>query len=87
MNSLIDKYNIPGPRYTSYPTVPYWDDASFDKEKWKQSVIRSYNVLKKEQRSGGNFHLYAPAVLRATVHFLRLPQTDHQAALCGAAVY
>ena len=21
MNSLIDKYNIPGPRYTSYPTV------------------------------------------------------------------
>ncbi|RQP14173.1 MAG: oxygen-independent coproporphyrinogen III oxidase, partial [Chryseobacterium sp.] len=43
MNSLIDKYNIPGPRYTSYPTVPYWDDASFDKEKWKQSVIRSYN--------------------------------------------
>ena len=29
MNSLIDKYNIPGPRYTSYPTVPFWDDASF----------------------------------------------------------
>lgn len=22
--SLIDKYNIAGPRYTSYPTVPYW---------------------------------------------------------------
>jgi oxygen-independent coproporphyrinogen-3 oxidase len=22
---LIQKYNIPGPRYTSYPTVPYWD--------------------------------------------------------------
>lgn len=23
--SLIRKYNVPGPRYTSYPTVPYWD--------------------------------------------------------------
>ena len=22
---LIQKYNIPGPRYTSYPTVPFWD--------------------------------------------------------------
>ena len=24
-NSLIQKYNIAGPRYTSYPTVPFWD--------------------------------------------------------------
>jgi oxygen-independent coproporphyrinogen-3 oxidase len=22
---LLRKYNVPGPRYTSYPTVPYWD--------------------------------------------------------------
>ena len=22
---LIQKYNIPGPRYTSYPTVPFWN--------------------------------------------------------------
>jgi oxygen-independent coproporphyrinogen III oxidase len=26
---LIEKYNIPVPRYTSYPTVPYWNTASF----------------------------------------------------------
>ncbi len=43
MNSLIDKYNIPGPRYTSYPTVPFWDDAGFSGELWKNSVIRSFN--------------------------------------------
>ena len=24
---LLHKYNVPGPRYTSYPTVPYWQDA------------------------------------------------------------
>ena len=35
MNSLIDKYNIPGPRYTSYPTVPYWDNDGFTSEQWQ----------------------------------------------------
>lgn len=43
MNSLIDKYNIPGPRYTSYPTVPFWDEANFSSEQWQNSVIRSFN--------------------------------------------
>lgn len=43
MNSLIDKYNIPGPRYTSYPTVPYWDLENFDKKDWESSVVRSFN--------------------------------------------
>lgn len=23
---LLTKYNVPIPRYTSYPTVPYWDE-------------------------------------------------------------
>lgn len=41
--SLIDKYNIPGPRYTSYPTVPFWDDAAFTAEQWQQSVVTSFN--------------------------------------------
>jgi oxygen-independent coproporphyrinogen-3 oxidase len=43
MSSLIDKYNIPGPRYTSYPTVPYWDESSFMPEKWFESVKKSFN--------------------------------------------
>ncbi|WP_313500595.1 oxygen-independent coproporphyrinogen III oxidase [Kaistella carnis] len=43
MNSLIDKYNIAGPRYTSYPTVPFWDDASFTSDLWQQSVLRTFN--------------------------------------------
>ncbi len=41
--SLIDKYNIPGPRYTSYPTVPFWDESSFSAERWKQYVIKAFN--------------------------------------------
>ncbi|MHA7059849.1 oxygen-independent coproporphyrinogen III oxidase [Aquimarina sp. M1] len=40
--NLVDKYNVPGPRYTSYPTVPYWDNDSFSLKSWKQSVQRSF---------------------------------------------
>ena len=39
---LIRKYNIPGPRYTSYPTVPMWDKDGIDKDKWINSVQRSF---------------------------------------------
>ncbi len=35
---LIEKYNIPVPRYTSYPTVPYWDNASFSEEQFKTGI-------------------------------------------------
>ena len=41
-SKLVNKYNIPGPRYTSYPTVPYWDEQSFSTEKWTQSVFSSF---------------------------------------------
>ncbi|GIM49087.1 oxygen-independent coproporphyrinogen III oxidase [Capnocytophaga stomatis] len=40
--SLIQKYNVAGPRYTSYPTVPYWDNLSFSNEKWIESLKRSF---------------------------------------------
>ncbi|MBW2962061.1 oxygen-independent coproporphyrinogen III oxidase [Mesonia aestuariivivens] len=39
---LIQKYNIPGPRYTSYPTVPYWDSNTFSARQWKKSVLNSF---------------------------------------------
>ena len=40
--SLTNKYNIPGPRYTSYPTVPYWDETSFTYQKWLESLRKSF---------------------------------------------
>lgn len=42
-NSLINKYNVAGPRYTSYPTVPYWDINTFSAKTWKESLIKSFN--------------------------------------------
>ncbi len=42
MKNLIQKYNIPGPRYTSYPTVPFWDKEGIQLEDWKRSVKKSF---------------------------------------------
>lgn len=44
MKDLVDKYNIPGPRYTSYPTVPYWQESTFSGEAWKKSIKTDYNA-------------------------------------------
>lgn len=57
MNSLIDKYNIPGPRYTSYPTVPYWDESTFSPEEWKESVVRSFHESNSEEGISIYIHL------------------------------
>lgn len=40
---LIKKYDVPVPRYTSYPTLPYWETDVFALEKWIEAVIRSFN--------------------------------------------
>ena len=41
--SLIQKYNVPGPRYTSYPTVPYWEENLFSVENWKETLQNSFD--------------------------------------------
>ena len=52
-HSLIEKYNVPGPRYTSYPTVPYWNQELFLKhvylsystlERFNSSLVNTYEV-------------------------------------------
>jgi len=43
MKNLIQKYNIPGPRYTSYPTVPFWDKEGINIEDWKHTVKKSFD--------------------------------------------
>lgn len=41
---LIRKYNTAAPRYTSYPTVPYWDEKTFDVKHWKQALLQSFRA-------------------------------------------
>lgn len=43
---LIAKYNIAAPRYTSYPTVPFWENDRFNEEDWKKRVKVRYDDSK-----------------------------------------
>ena len=58
MTSLIQKYNVPGPRYTSYPTVPFWDANSFSKEKWIQSFQKSF--IESNAEEGISLYIHLP---------------------------
>lgn len=35
---------MPGPRYTSYPTVPYWDEDRFSVAAWTDRLLRAYDA-------------------------------------------
>ena len=38
INPLVKKYNIPGPRYTSYPPVPFWNTEAFEARDWSEHL-------------------------------------------------
>lgn len=56
-NTLVEKYNVPGPRYTSYPTVPYWEKESFSATNWKQTLTKSFKETNKSQGISLYIHL------------------------------
>lgn len=56
--SLIQKYNVPGPRYTSYPTVPYWDETTFSSAAWQASFLRSF--AESNQSEGISLYIHLP---------------------------
>ncbi|MEH6760399.1 MAG: oxygen-independent coproporphyrinogen III oxidase [Maribacter arcticus] len=58
MCSLIQKYNVPGPRYTSYPTVPFWDINTFSGKKWEDSVKKSFHVS--NSTTGISIYIHLP---------------------------
>lgn len=57
LNDLIKKYNVPVPRYTSYPTVPYWDVEKFSTEQWLQAVRRCFDETNSEKGISLYVHL------------------------------
>ena len=66
--SLVQKYNVPGPRYTSYPTVPYWEEDYFHVEDWKKSLLQSF----KESNTTEGISLY-----------IHLPFCESLCTFCG----
>ncbi|MEQ8220564.1 MAG: oxygen-independent coproporphyrinogen III oxidase [Arenibacter sp.] len=57
MPNLVQKYNIPGPRYTSYPTVPYWNLESFSGRQWQNTLIKNFNESNGEEGISLYIHL------------------------------
>ena len=57
-NSLIQKYNVAGPRYTSYPTVPYWDETDFSYEIWTQTLKKSF--IQSNYAEGVSLYIHLP---------------------------
>ena len=66
--SIVQKYNVPGPRYTSYPTVPYWEEENFHLEDWKRTLLQSF----KESNEAEGISLY-----------IHLPFCESLCTFCG----
>lgn len=45
---LLKKYNVAAPRYTSYPTVPYWEVDNFSQQKYIEALTANYHLNKQE---------------------------------------
>lgn len=58
MSSLITKYNIPGPRYTSYPTVPYWNEETFSEQIWLKRLKENFNIS--NTKEGISIYIHLP---------------------------
>lgn len=56
--SLLQKYNVPGPRYTSYPTVPYWEEADFNNKIWIDTLKKSYT--ESNSKEGISLYIHLP---------------------------
>jgi oxygen-independent coproporphyrinogen III oxidase len=57
-SDLIRKYDVPVPRYTSYPTVPVWDGDHFTVDKWWDAVDR---IFAETNRSKGiSLYIHLP---------------------------
>lgn len=55
--SLIQKYNKPVPRYTSYPTVPFWEN-NVEEDSWSLLVKKAYQTF---GESGGiSLYIHLP---------------------------
>ena len=55
---LIAKYSVPGPRYTSYPTVPYWQKEAPGHLEWKARFTQTY--LGSNDTQGISLYIHLP---------------------------
>lgn len=56
---MLRKYNVPGPRYTSYPTVPYWEGTPTQAE-YISSIQRALTESHEGQGIGSALYIHIP---------------------------
>lgn len=56
--TLTEKYHVAAPRYTSYPTVPYWDTVSPSQQNWTKEVKLAFDQT--NQRDGISIYIHLP---------------------------
>lgn len=56
--ALVRKYDVPTPRYTSYPTVPHWNTDSFSSERWIHAVRTAFEET--NDSHGISLYLHLP---------------------------
>src|ERR1043166_780868 len=57
MDKLLQKYNLPVPRYTSYPTVPFWYQLA-DQTEWTGNFKKNFN--RQNQNGGISIYIHLP---------------------------
>lgn len=55
---LIRKYNVAAPRYTSYPTVPYWDTARFGVQDFEHRLQAAFSAA--NAKDGISLYIHLP---------------------------
>lgn len=58
VDPLIGKYNVAAPRYTSYPTVPYWDQGIPDASTWISRLQESFKIS--NSKDGISIYIHLP---------------------------
>src|SRR6185369_5764635 len=55
---LLKKYDVPVPRYTSYPTMPFWNTESFTINEWLFSVRKIFEET--NSAKGVSLYIHLP---------------------------
>ncbi len=55
---LAVKYSNPGPRYTSYPTIPSWSADGVSQQQWKDAMVKGFN--ESNEKSGISMYIHIP---------------------------
>lgn len=58
MRDLLQKYDVQGPRYTSYPTVPYWETTPSESQ-WLD-LLRAEIKSSQARKSGAALYIHLP---------------------------